>query len=155
MTVSSRNILEMFFEVTLASPQQVAIEFEEQTWTYAELLMNVIYIARHLQVEIGDIIYQYVDPSIEMVCGLLGIMCAGGAYCPLSPNDPSVFVRTLIDETQGRFVLVHGNTCDRFSSAISQQIRTINIEHVLLADIREEAPEQSNYLYFILNKFTY
>ncbi|CAM4890732.1 unnamed protein product [Rotaria socialis] len=133
----------MLFDVALTSPQQVAIEFEEQTWTYAELLMNVICIARHLQVELGDIIYQYVDPSIEMVCGLLGIMCAGGAYCPLSPSDPSAYVRTLIDETRGRFVLVHGNTCDRFSSMISQQIHMINIQHILLADTREEAPEQN------------
>ncbi|CAF2765776.1 unnamed protein product [Rotaria sp. Silwood2] len=50
-----------------------------------------------------------------MVCGLLGIMCAGGAYCPLSPTDPPMYVRTLIDEIQGRCVLVHENTRERFS----------------------------------------
>ncbi|CAF2632373.1 unnamed protein product [Rotaria sp. Silwood2] len=134
----------MFFEIAHTSPNQVAIELNEQTWTYGELLMNVICIAHHLQLKIGDIVYQYVDRSLEMVCGLLGIMCAGGAYCPLSSTDPPMYVRALIGEIQGRCVLVHENTRERFSSMISEQIKMINLEHILLTDISEEVAEKSN-----------
>ncbi|CAF4869841.1 unnamed protein product, partial [Rotaria sp. Silwood1] len=136
----------MFFEVALASPQQIAIEFNEQTWTYGELLMNVINVARHLQIEIGDIVYQYVDRSLEMVCGLLGIMCAGGAYCPLSPTDPPMYVRALTDEIQGRCVLVHENTRDLFSNTISKQIQMISLEHILLVGMTEEVAEKKMYV---------
>ncbi|CAF4841535.1 unnamed protein product, partial [Rotaria sp. Silwood1] len=69
-----------------------------------------------------------------MVCGLLGIMCAGGAYCPLSPTDPPMYVRALTDEIQGRCVLVHENTRDLFSNTISKQIQMISLEHILLVD---------------------
>ncbi|CAF4055261.1 unnamed protein product [Rotaria sp. Silwood2] len=133
----------MFFEIAHTSPNQVAIELNEQTWTYGELLMNVICIAHHLQLKIGDIVYQYVDRSLEMVCGLLGIMCAGGAYCPLSSTDPPMYVRALIGEIQGRCVLVHENTRERFSSMISEQIKMINLEHILLTDISEEVAEKT------------
>lgn len=131
MTLASKNIVESFSKIAHTYPNQVAIELNEQTWTYAELLMNVICIAHHLKIERGGIVYQYVDRSFEMVCGLLGIMCVGGIYCPLDPNDPPTYVRALIEETQGQFVLVHQNTRNRFSSTISEEIQMIDLGHIL------------------------
>jgi acyl-coenzyme A synthetase/AMP-(fatty) acid ligase len=148
MILSSKHILEIFFEVACASPHQVAIELDEQTWTYCELLMNTICVARNLEIEKGEVVYQYVDRSLEMVCGLLGVMCAGGVYCPLSPTDSPMYVRALIEEIQGRCVLVHEKTRDRFSSTISEQIQMISLEHILLAENTDEVAEKSNYLFF-------
>jgi non-ribosomal peptide synthetase component F len=146
MTLPSENILEMFFEVTHVAPNQVAIELNEQTWTYSELLMNTIYVARHLHIEIGEIVYQYVDRSLEMVCGILGIMCAGGAYCPLNTDNPPLYIRALIDGIRGRYVLVHENTRRRFLSTINEQIEIINLEHILLINTtEEEIIEKRNY----------
>lgn len=148
MSPPSKNIIEMFFEVTYTFPQQIAIELNEQTWTYGELLMNTICVARNLQIEIGTIVYQYVDRSLEMICGLLGIMCAGGIYCPLNPTDPPMYIRELINDIQGRYVLVHENTHEKFSSIISDQIPIINLEHILSVGMTDEMIEKSNYLFF-------
>ena len=114
MTLSSKNILEMYFKAADACLHKVAIELDEQMWTYGELLTNVTCMAHHLEIELGEIVYQYVDRSLEMVCGLLGIMCAGGVYCPLNPTDLCMRTRALIDEIQGQCVLVHGSTRNRF-----------------------------------------
>lgn len=143
MTLQSKTIVEMFFEAACASPNQVAIELNDQTWTYGELLANVTRIIHHLEIKIDDIIYQYVDRSLEMICGLLGIMCAGGVYFPLNPNDSPTNIRSLIDKISGRCVLVHVKTSERFSNTISSNIPMINLEHILLSDITEEIPEQS------------
>ncbi len=41
-------------------------------------------------------IYQLVERSFEMICGLFGIMYVGGVYCPLNPTDPLVVGGTLV-----------------------------------------------------------
>ncbi|UJR13248.1 hypothetical protein I4U23_000269 [Adineta vaga] len=135
---SSKNIVEMFFEVSHASPNQVSIEINEQIWTYGELLMNVISLAGHLHIEIGEIIYQYVDRSLEMVCGLLAILYVGGTYCPLNPTESSSYICTLIEAIPGQCVLIHANTHRRFSNTISRTIPMIHIDRILLIDNVEE-----------------
>lgn len=48
----------------------------------------------------------------------MSIITAGGAYCPLSPRDPKQRLRTLVDQTHSRLVLVHWMTRDNFESDI-------------------------------------
>jgi iturin family lipopeptide synthetase C len=114
MSLPSKNALQMFFETARLFPHMVAVELEQQAWTYSELLANVIRVSQYLQIERDEIVYQYVDRSLEMVCGLLGIMCSGGVYCPLNPDNPPTRIRSLLDNMQGRFVLANGRTCDSF-----------------------------------------
>jgi len=144
MAVPSKNVLCMFVEVACASPQQVAIELDEQTWTYGELMANVIRVAQQLQIEIGEIVYQYVDRSLEMVCGLLGIMCAGGVYFPLSLADPPVRIRSLLDNIQARFVLIHRSTRDRFLSINNHEVQLVDLEQILSMDLIEDVVERGN-----------
>jgi non-ribosomal peptide synthetase component F len=135
MTVLSKNVLTMFLEVACAYPNQVAIELDEQIWTYGELLTSVIRVVHRLDIEAGQIIYQYVDRSLEMVCGMLGIMCAGGVYCPLNPSDPPIRTRSLLDEIQGRVALIHESTRDKFSSMNNQDIQLIDLDQLLSMNI--------------------
>lgn len=131
MVSLSNNVVSMFFKVALTSPQQVAVELDDQIWTYGELLTNVIVVAHNLQIAMSQIVYQYVDRSLEMVCGILGIMCAGGVYCSLNPTDPLMRTRLLLNEIQGRFALVHKSTCQKFRSINTEQIQIIELEQIL------------------------
>ena len=140
----SNTIPEKFFEMALASPQQVVIELDEQIWTYGELLTYVTSVAGYLEIEVGQIVYQYVNRSLEMVCGLLGIMCAGGVYCSLNPADPSIRTSLLLDEIQGRLVLVHKSTRDKFSSIGDDRIKMIDLEQILSMTITADVVEKSN-----------
>ncbi|CAF1112710.1 unnamed protein product [Adineta steineri] len=121
MVLPSTNVLDMFSQVARLSTQQVAIELNEQIWTYDELLSNVTRVVHHLRLETNQIVCQYVDRSLEMVCGMLGIMCAGGIYCPLNLSDPPIRIHSLLDEIQCRLVLVHGRTHEQFTSINSEQ----------------------------------
>ncbi|CAF4030575.1 unnamed protein product, partial [Adineta steineri] len=73
-------------------PQKLAVELDEQSLTYAELLYYVqvlsLTLLNEYHVVPGEIICQCVERSLSMVIGIMGIEMAGGVYCPLSPRDP-------------------------------------------------------------------
>ncbi|CAF4123511.1 unnamed protein product, partial [Adineta steineri] len=110
-------------------PQKVAIVLDEQAWTYSELIMQVervVYHLHHLGVVQGQIIYQFVERSFEMVCGFLAIMYIGGVYCPLNPTLPPGRLNIILEQMQGQYVLVHEKTLDQFPIATVQHVIVLN-----------------------------
>ncbi|MGF1488110.1 MAG: amino acid adenylation domain-containing protein, partial [Prochloraceae cyanobacterium] len=84
-------IHQLFEEQVEKTPLSVAVVFENQRLTYQELNQKANQLARYLQslgVEPEELVGICVEPSIDMVVGLLGILKAGGAYVPLDPNYP-------------------------------------------------------------------
>ena len=67
----------------------MAVVFEEQQLTYAELNARANQLAHYLR-ELGvrpdERVAICVERELEMVVGLLGILKAGGAYVPLDPG---------------------------------------------------------------------
>jgi non-ribosomal peptide synthetase component F len=107
--------------------QKVAVILDDQTWTYSELIEQIERIASHLyhlNIVKGQIVYQFVERSFEMICGLFSIMYVGGVYCPLNPTDPYERLVSLLEQTHGQYVLVHEKTRSQFPS--------IAIQHVVL-----------------------
>jgi hypothetical protein len=75
------------FEAQVArTPDAVAVIFEEQQLSYAELNARANQVAHQLQaLGVGPevLVGLCIERSLEMVVGLLGILKAGGAYVPL------------------------------------------------------------------------
>jgi non-ribosomal peptide synthetase component F len=154
---SSTSVLASFFNVSQAFPQKVAIELDKQAWTYGELLASVERVTRYLGLCVGkgQIVYQFVERSLEMISGLLSIMCAGGVYCPLNAADPPMRIQSLLDQLQGQFVLLHDRTLDRFPSTNNQQMQIIQLNQILSMGNTMHDDEQGktclgmeSYLYF-------
>jgi non-ribosomal peptide synthetase component F len=127
-------------------PQKVAVVLDHQAWTYSELIEQVEHVVFHLRrlnISPGQIIYQFVERGFEMVCGSIGIMCAGGVYCPLNPSDPAERLATIFEQIPGQYVLLHGTTRNQFPNTGVQQF--ILFEKVLstLLDVKDmtELPE--------------
>ncbi|CAF1455741.1 unnamed protein product, partial [Adineta steineri] len=103
-------------------PQKLAVELDEQSLTYSELLHYVQVLSLHLinkyDVLPGEIICQCVERSLSMVIGIMAIEMSGGVYCPLSPRDPQKRLHTLVQETQSRLVLIHWLTKNKFNNSI-------------------------------------
>ncbi|CAF3901280.1 unnamed protein product, partial [Adineta steineri] len=99
-------------------PQKLAVELDEQSLTYCELLYYVQVLSFTLLNEYhvfqGEVVCQCVERSLSMVIGIMGIEMAGGVYCPLSPRDPQHRLHTLTQQTQSRLVLVHHLTKSKF-----------------------------------------
>lgn len=132
-TVPPIFVLQQMFDTVKANPQKVALVLDDQVWTYGELMQQIQYVVQYLyslNVSHGEIVYQFVERGFEMVCGLFGIMYVGGVYCPINPIDPSDRVSELLQQLQGRYVLLHQTTVKRFPS--SQLLHIILMEEILL-----------------------
>ncbi|CAF0842950.1 unnamed protein product [Adineta steineri] len=111
-----------FVYQVMKHPQKLAVELDEQSLTYCELLYYVQVLSFTLLNEYlitpGEVVCQCVERSLSMVIGIMGIEMAGGVYCPLSPRDPEHRLYALTQQTQSRLVLVQHSITFKFSSEI-------------------------------------
>ena len=128
MTPSFQFIQDIFNAAQLY-PQKIAVVLDDQCWTYSELVEKVQCVASHLHsagVIQGQLIYQIVERGFSMICGLLGIICVGGVYCPINPTDPIDRIGALLNQIQGHYILLHEKTRNQVSFA--------NIRHIISLD---------------------
>jgi len=85
------RVHELFEEQAARTPERVAVEFEGEILTYAELNERANGAARHLQrlgIGRGSRVGLQLQRSLELVIGQLAILKAGAAYVPLDPDYP-------------------------------------------------------------------
>lgn len=90
------------------TPEAIALIFEEQSLTYAELNQRANQLAHYLQkrgVKPEVLVGIAVERSLEMVIGLLGILKAGGAYIPIDPHYPQERIEYLLADSQVSILL--------------------------------------------------
>ena len=84
-------IHELFEQQVQKTPEAVAVAYEGESLSYAELNAKANQLAHRLRglgVEPDTRVAICVQRSLEMVVGLLGILKAGGAYVPVDPEYP-------------------------------------------------------------------
>ncbi|NER81771.1 MAG: AMP-binding protein, partial [Leptolyngbya sp. SIO1D8] len=99
----SQCIHQLFETQVTSKPNQVAVVFEDQQLTYAELNTRANQLAHYLQqLGVGPevLVGLYVERSLELIVGLLGILKAGGAYLPLDPALPKESVAFRLQDAQ-------------------------------------------------------
>ncbi len=137
---------ELFEEQVTRTPDAVAVVFEDQSLTYAELNARANQLAHHLQsLGVGPevLVGLCVQRSLEMIVGLLGILKAGGAYVPLDPGLPEKRLRFLIADAKLSFVLATRTNLailqrpadDATLAELPASCRTITIEDLLSSDL--------------------
>jgi non-ribosomal peptide synthetase component F len=98
-----RCIHQLFEEQAERTPEAVAVEFEDQRFTYQELNQRANQLAHYL-ISLGvgpeTLVGICVEQSIEMVVGLLGILKAGGAYVPLDPAYPPQRLEFMLEDAK-------------------------------------------------------
>ena len=90
------------------TPNNIAIQFENQQLTYRELNEKANQLAHYLQgrgVGRETIVGVCVNRSPELLIGILGILKAGGTYLPLDPTYPPERLNFILSDSQASFVL--------------------------------------------------
>jgi len=85
------------------TPDAVAVVFEHQQLTYCELNARANQLAHHLQkqgVEPEVLVGICMEPSLDVVIGMLGILKAGYAYVPLDPTYPQERLTFILEDAQ-------------------------------------------------------
>ena len=101
---------ELFEAQVERTPGAVAVVFEGERVTYAELNARANRLAHHLRaLGVGPDarVGICVERSVEMVVGLLGILKAGGAYVPLDASYPVDRLRNMLEDSAPAVLLTH------------------------------------------------
>ncbi|MCU0532553.1 MAG: amino acid adenylation domain-containing protein [Hydrococcus sp. Prado102] len=96
-------IHQLFEKQVECTPDNIAIVFEDRQITYRELNDRANQLARYLQkqgVKPDVLVGICVEPTIEMIVGLLGILKAGGAYLPLDPTYPKERLQYMLSDAE-------------------------------------------------------
>ena len=99
---------ELFEEQAKRTPGRIALQFQEQTFSYAQLNTLANQFAHRLRrhgVGPNVPVALFVERSAEMIIGMLAIMKAGGAYVPLLHDDPQHRIAHLLAEIQAPALL--------------------------------------------------
>ncbi|PSB11071.1 non-ribosomal peptide synthetase [Pleurocapsa sp. CCALA 161] len=118
----NKSIQQLFEEQVQKTPNNMAVIFEEQQLSYAQLNQQANQLAHYLQkkgVKPEVLVGLYLEKSSLSIIGLLGILKAGGAYLPLDANLPTEALSDRLEDTQ--IVL----TQQKLASTIPQSNRKV------------------------------
>jgi amino acid adenylation domain-containing protein len=105
------------------TPEAIALEFEGQSLTYAEMNQRANRLARMLRDKgVGPdvLVGVFTERSIEMVLALLAILKAGGAYVPLEPSYPAERLAHMLQDAQVSLVLAHRHLAGQLASQVRE-----------------------------------
>ena len=124
------------------TPDTIAIVFEDRQLTYRELNCRVNQLAHYLQtldMAPESLVGLFVERSLEMVVGILGIIKAGMAYLPLDPTYPQERLAYMLSDAQVN-ILVTQQTL-RFQCP-DHQVREIclDVDWSMIAQMSNENP---------------
>lgn len=102
----------LFEEQVKQRPQATAVVFESQQLTYDQLNRYSNQVAHYLQnkgVKPDNLIGIFLDRSLNMLVGILGILKSGAAYVPIDPVLPKERIAFMLEDTQVSLILTNRN----------------------------------------------
>ncbi|TGO51307.1 hypothetical protein BOTNAR_0361g00070 [Botryotinia narcissicola] len=141
LTGASALLHTEFERNTKMNPEDIALIFmndftaqdpaENVKWTYAELDRKANRLASYLVQRYGSLEDKIVPFSMykspELYVAILGILKAGGAWCPIDPTFPASRRHDLIVRTDAKMLLVANDTVSQDAQAIPQGVILIDI----------------------------
>jgi len=119
------KLYEFFEAQAKQTPTAIAIEFEDQYLTYAQLNAKANRLARLLsQQGVGpdSIVAICFERGIPQILAILAILKAGGAFLPLDPDDPTLRKEMLIVNTNAKILLTTYSQRRDFDKALASKV---------------------------------
>ncbi len=149
------SIVDLFEKQVAATPEAVAVIFEQEQLTYRELNEKANRLARRLKnlgVQPEDLVGICMDRSIEMLVAVHSVLKAGAAFLPLDPDYPQDRLRFMLDDAQAPVVL----TMERLAASVNfGQRKTVCLDapETVAAEsddnlARKPSPEQLAYVIY-------
>jgi amino acid adenylation domain-containing protein len=135
----NRCVHELFEEQAAQTPKRVAVEFQGEQLSYADLNQRANQLAHYLksmgvgpETRVGICL----ERSLNMAIALLGILKAGAAYVPLDASYPRQRLEYMVRDSEIELLISHGKV---LPSATGKQLRCIE-----LARDKEMIAQQDN-----------
>lgn len=114
-------------------PEAIAVVDGDRRLTYRELEDASAELAFHLAglgIGTDDRVGLYVEPSADLMIGAWGILRAGAAYLPLSPEYPEDRLRYMLDDSRTGVVVTQPHLAARLAGLVPAETRIVSIDDV-------------------------
>ena len=104
----------LFSEQAEKTPDQVALVFENEDYSYRrldEMSNSVAYYLREKGVRPNDVVPIIAKRSPHIIAAMLGVMKSGGAYMPVSPSYPTERIEYMLETAGAKIALTFGYSC--------------------------------------------
>ncbi len=103
-----KTIVDLFEEQAARTPEATAIIFKDEQLTYKELNERCNQLAHYLKskdVKEETLVPIFIERSIEMIVGILGILKAGAAYVPIDTEYPKERIQYMLGDLKARIMV--------------------------------------------------
>jgi len=148
-------IHELFEQQAAKTPDKIAVIFNNRKITYKDLNNKANKLANYLislNVQTEDLIGIYMDRSLEMIIGLLGILKSGAAYVPLDPTYPIDRIKYMIENSETTILITQSDLKEKINLDNVKKICIDNHENFLTGLSQEnldKMTQPSNLAYVI------
>jgi amino acid adenylation domain-containing protein len=145
---------ELFEAEVRRSPDRIAVRFEGQAVTYAELDARANRIARRLRAQgVGrdDRVGLCVRRSIEMIAAMIAVHKAGGAYVPLDPAQPRERLSYMLADSGARVLISEARTAGAVDVPPGVRVLALDAGGTPpLGEVRPARPSSSEQLAYVI-----
>lgn len=135
---------EQFEKQAALSPDAIAVVYEDQSLSYAELNERANRLARMLISEgVGpeQFVALALPRSLEMAVGLLAVLKAGAAYLPLDPDYPADRIAFMLKDAQPAFIMTNTKAAEHIPTA--ENVPKIVLDDTKLAEKLNTYPAEN------------
>lgn len=129
--IVKRCVHHRFEDQAALTPKAIALTFYDQKITYEKLNIEANRVAHYLLkkgIKPNDLVAIYMERSLHMIIGLLGILKSGAAYLPLDHHYPKKSVEFMYIDSGAQTLLTHQVLQ---KNATFKASKTIYIENIL------------------------
>lgn len=106
---TERTIVDIFDERVESTPGDIGVIYRDVGYTFYQINRKVAPLAAALQrngVERDTIVAVCAERSLYMIIGILAVLKAGGAYCPIDPRYPKERIEYILDNSASKLILL-------------------------------------------------
>ena len=138
---------ELFEAQVERTPEAVALIFEDLQLTYQELNARANQLAHYLRsLGVGSetLVGIFMERSLEMIVGVLGVLKAGGAYVPLDPTYPKERIAFMLEDAQVSLLLTQERMVEALPQHSAHLVRLDTDWEVIAQESRENPASNIN-----------
>ena len=140
---SRLNITDLFEKSVLAHSENIALVFNDDAITYAELNARVNKLANYLVakgVKHEDLVPLCLNSSIELIIGIIAIQKTGAAYVPVDPEYPTERIYYILNDCAAKFIVTDNDSAPIFNNT-SAELIVLDKALTISANLSKENPD--------------
>ncbi len=107
------TICSLFEKQAAKTPRNISVTYKGEMLTYGELNSKSNQLARILRekgVGRNTIVGLMIEPSLELIIGIMSVLKAGGVYLPIDPDYPDERIQYMLEDSKAEILLIGSNT---------------------------------------------